>query len=112
MIDGLPQAYALDLLFPKPAQQFQRLGQRPTQAVQHRHLHAVAQLEDGLQAIQPRPVSRGPAPDVLEDRLAVGQHPAMRVDVVGVGVAGHRHAGVSVGVSAHLSLAPGSGMAA
>ena len=60
-----------------------------------------------------RPVEDGgPAADVLEDLLAVGQHPALVLQVVGVGVAGHRHAGVSEQFSAHLSLAPGSGMAA
>ena len=59
-----------------------------------------------------RPVPRGPAPHVLEDLLAVGQHPVLGLQVVGVGVAGHRHAGVSEQFSAHLLLAPGSGMAA
>ena len=80
--------------------------------VQRHHLHAVALLEGSLQAIQPRPVPRGPAPHVLEDLLAVGQHPALVLQVVGVGVAGHRHAGVSKQFSAHILLAPGSGMAA
>ena len=49
---------------------------------------------------------------VLEDLLAIGQHPALVLQVVGVGVAGYRHAGISEQFSAHLSLAPGSGMAA
>ena len=96
----------------QPSQQLQNLGQRPAQPVQRHHLHAVALLEGSLQAIQPRPVPRGPAPHVLEDLLAVGQHPALVLQVVGVGVAGHRHAGVSEQFSAHISLAPGSGMAA
>ena len=52
---------------------------------------------------------RGSAIHVLEDLHAVGQHPALGLPVVGVGVAGLRHAGVSVECSAHLSLAPGSG---
>ena len=30
-----------------------------------------------LQAIKPRPIPRGPAPHILEDLLAVGQHPAL-----------------------------------
>ena len=112
LVNGLPEADDFDALLAQPAQQLQHLGQRPAQAVQRRHLHAVARLEGGLQAIQPRPVPRGPAPHVLEDLLAVGQHPALVLQVVGVGVAGHRHAGVSEQFSAHLSLAPGSGMAA
>ena len=59
-----------------------------------------------------RPFEDGdPAADVLEDLLAVCRHPAVGVQVVCVGVAGHRHAGVSEQVFAHLSLAPGSGMA-
>ena len=49
---------------PQPAQ---HLGQRPAQAVQRRHLHAVARLEGGLQPIQPRPVPGGPDANVLED---------------------------------------------
>ena len=59
-----------------------------------------------------RPVPRGSAAHVLEDLLAVGQHPALVLQVVCVGVAGHRHAGVSEQSSAHPSLAPGSGTAA
>ena len=56
--------------------------------------------------LQPGPVPRGPAAHVLEDLLAVGQPPALGLQVVGVGVAGHRHAGVSIGFPALLSLAP------
>ena len=87
------------------------VSDRP-QASKRRHLHAVARLEDGLQAIQPRPVPRGPAANVLKDLPAVGQHPALGLQVVCVGIAGHRNAGVSVEFSVHLSLAPASGMAA
>ena len=79
---------------------------RPTQAVQRRDLQAVPRLEGGPQAVQPGPVPRGPAAHVLEDLLAVGQHPALGLRVVGVGVAGHRHTGVSIGFPALLSLAP------
>ena len=60
-----------------------------------------------------RPVKDGgPAASVLEDLLAVCLHPAVGVQVVGVGVGGHRHAGISEQFSAHLSLAPGYGTAA
>ena len=58
-----------------------------------------------------RPVPRGPAAHVLEDLLPANQHPVLGLQVVGVSVAGYRHAGVSEQFSAHLSLAPGSGMA-
>ena len=41
-------------------------------------------------ATQPRPVPIGPAAHVLKDLLAVDQHPALRLQVVGVGFAGPR----------------------
>ena len=65
-----------------PLQPAQQLGQRPAQPVQRRHLHTVARGESGLWEIQPRPVPRDPAADVIEDLLAVGQHPALRAEVV------------------------------
>ena len=58
------------------------------------------------------PVPGGPAAHVLEDPLAVGQRLALGLRVVGLGVGGHRHSGVSIGFPAHLSLAPGSGTTA
>ena len=76
LVDGLPEADDFDLVLPQPSLQHQNLGQRPAQAVQRRHLHTVARLEGGLQAIQPRPIPRGPAPHVLEDLLAVGTAPS------------------------------------
>ena len=47
-------------------------------------------------ATQPRPVPIGLAAHVLKDLLAVDQHPALRLQVVGVGFAGPRfwHGGV------------------
>ena len=96
LVNGLTEADDFDLVLPQPAQQLQHLGQRPAQTIQRHHLHAVARLEGGLQAIQPRPVPRGPAATVLEDLPAVGQHPALRAEVVGLGIAGYRHAGVSI----------------
>ena len=56
--------------------------------------------------------SKGPASHILEDLLTVDQRPALCTEVVGVGVADHRHAGVSVESFAHLSLAHGSGLVA
>ena len=50
------------MVLPKLARQLQHPGQRPAQAIQRRHLNAVARLEGSLQAIQPRPVPRGPLP--------------------------------------------------
>ena len=35
------------------------------------------------------PEFRGSAAHILEDLLAVGQHPVLRAEVVGVGVAGY-----------------------
>ena len=43
-----------------------------------------------LQAIQPRPVPRGLADHILKDLLAVGQRPALGLQVVYVSVAGPR----------------------
>ena len=112
LVDGLSEADDFDAILSQPAQQLQHLGQRPALPVQRSDLHAVARLEGGLQEIQPRPVPGGPAAHILKDLLAIGQHPALVLQAVGVRVAGHRHAGVSIGLPVNLSMAPGSGMAA
>ena len=48
----------------------------------------------------------------LENLVSVGQHQALVPQILSVGVSAHRHPGVAVESSAHLSLAPHYGMAA
>ena len=83
LVNGLPEADDFDAVLPQPDQ---HLGQRPAQPVQCRHLHAVPRLEGGPQAVQPGPVPGGSTAHVLEDLLAVGQHPALSLQIVGEGI--------------------------
>ena len=62
LVDGLPEADDLDLVLPQPAQQLQHFGNRTSQVVQRRHLHAVARLKGDLQAIQPGRVQEASLP--------------------------------------------------
>ena len=64
--------------------------------------HSIAEPTPSSPAIHAvsleRSVSRDPRPTSLKDLLVVGQHPALGLQVVYVGVAGHRHSGASIGL--------------
>ena len=103
LVNGLSHANGLDLVVPQSAQQIQHLGHRPARAVQRptQHSRPAVRQPSNYSA---QPVPGCPAAYTIEDRSRPGC--GVGLEVVGVGVAGHQHAGESVGLPDHLSLTP------